>query len=193
MSPRPATSASNPISIVPTSPNLDFNAWEFLSGISAEISPVLRANLLAGYAMRNYDNNTEANPSNTLLEASLEWLPTQLMTVKATARHGFIDAPAQFENASFDNLQSVQTSLGLKVDYEILRNLTVNVNGNYRRYEQQTTDRSSDIYTARVGLDYYHVKNWFFSLAYEHQIRQSSYSDEDITRNRVWALARLQF
>lgn len=173
--------------------NLDSDGYQVLAGITAEINPLLRTSFLAGYAYRTYDHGLIGDASSFQLEASLEWLATQNMTIKATARHGLADTPLQSDLLNYANLASVQSSVTLGVDYEVLRNLVLRAGASYNIYDELDSPRTDDIWSARIGVDYYHTKNWLFSLAYEHQLRHSTADAEDISRNRIWATAKLRF
>ena len=68
------------------SPDLSAYGYEAVAGLAAEISPLLRWRLLGGYGVRDYDSAQLKTAGNALMEGEIQWLPTQLMTLTATAR-----------------------------------------------------------------------------------------------------------
>jgi hypothetical protein len=169
---------------------LDFsgNGYEAIAGVSAEINPLLRWRLLGGYGVRDYDSAALRTAGNGLLEAEIQWLPTQLMTVYATARRAYAEGIyGDGAGARMDN------SISARVEYEALRNLVFTLGGEYRESEFFSQDRRDRTTVGRIGMDYYHTKNWLFSLGYEHQTQRSNLEEDNLTRNRVWLTTKLRF
>ncbi len=164
------------------------NGYEAIAGVSAEISPLLRWRLLGGYGLRDYDSSQLRTAGNLILEGEIQWLPTQLMTAYLSARRAYAegiegDAPG----GRLDN------SISARVEYEALRNLVFTLGGEYRESEFFGERRRDQVIIGRVGADYYHTKNWLFSIAYEHQIQSSNIEEDNLTRNRVWLTTKLRF
>jgi hypothetical protein len=169
---------------------LDYTAtgYEAVAGVSAEINPLLRWRLLGGYGLRDYDSGKLNTAGHTLLEAELQWLPTQLITATFQARRAYADGIiGDGAGGRIDN------SLTAKVDYELLRNLVFTFGGDYRESEFLGQNRQDRVAVGRIGLDYYHTKNWLFSLGFEHQTQLSTIPDDSFTRNRVWFSTKLRF
>jgi hypothetical protein len=162
--------------------------YEGLAGLASEINPLLRWRLLGGYGVRDYDSPGTANAGASLLEAEIEWLPTQLMTVTGTARRRISDEVASEDAGGF-----IESALAAKLDYELARNLVFTVQGEYRDVDFNGDDRHDRYYMAKAGLDFYYTKNWLVSMSYEHQVRESNENENDLTRNRVWIGAKLRF
>ncbi len=164
------------------------NGYEAVAGIAAEISPLLRWRLLGGYGLRDYDSRDLRTAGNVIVEAEIQWLPTQLITAYLSARRAYAegiegDAPG----GRLDN------SIGLRVEYEVLRNLVFTLGGEYRESEFFGERRHDQVTIGRVGADYYHTKNWLFSIAYEHQTQSSNIEEDNLTRNRIWLSTKLRF
>lgn len=169
---------------------IDFsaNGYEAVAGLSAEVNPLLRWRLLGGYGFRDYDSAKLRAAGNLLVEAELQWLPTQLATVYATARRAYS------EGITGDGAGGrIDSSLGARIEYEALRNLVFTLGGEYRQSEFLGQSRLDHVTIGRVGFDYYHTKNWLFSLAYEHQEQRSNVEEDNFTRNRLWLTTRLRF
>ncbi len=172
------------------SPALDFTAtgYEAVAGVAAQLNPLLRWRLLGGYGIRDYDNAKLTTAGHSLLEAEVQWLPTQLMTIYATARRAYS------EGISDDGVGGrIDNELSVKVDYEVLRNLVFTLGGEYRESEFLGDSRRDRVTTGRVGFDYHHTKNWLFSMNFEHQNQQSNVDEDNLTRNRLWFGTKLRF
>jgi hypothetical protein len=171
-----------------TALDLSANGYEAIAGLSAEVSPLLRWRLLGGYGVRDYDSAALRTAGNALVEGEVQWLVTQLMTVYATARRAY--AEGIYGDGAGGR---VDNSIGARVEYEALRNLVFTLGGEYRESEFLSQSRQDKVLMGRVGVDYYHTKNWLFSLGYEHQVQRSNSEDDNVTRNRVWLTTKLRF
>lgn len=169
---------------------MDFSAYgyEAVAGLVAESSPLLRWRLMGGYGIRDYDRFDMRTAGHALLEAEVQWLPTQLMTVTGNARRAYSEGI--FGDGAGGRIDN---SISAKVEYEALRNLVFTLGGEYRESEFLSEDRRDRVTTGRFGVDYYHTKNWLFSLAYEHQYQRSNVETDNIVRNRVWLGTKLRF
>ncbi len=176
------TNAGNPL--------VDFTAtgYEAVAGLAAEINPLLRWRLLGGYGIRDYDAAKLGTAGHSLLEAEVQWLPSQLSTITLTARRAYA------EGISGDGAGGrIDNEFKARLDYEVLRNLVFTFGGEYRESEFFGEDRRDRVTTGRAGIDYYHTKNWLFSLGYEHQTQRSNVDEDNLTRNRVWLSTKLRF
>jgi hypothetical protein len=164
------------------------NGYEAVAGISAEINPVLRWRLLGGYGVRDYESSALQRAGNVLVEAEVQWLTTQLMTVYLTGRRNYAEGTSADEpGGRLDN------SVSARLEYEALRNLIFTFKGEYRESEYFAADRRDKVFNGRVSVDYYHTKNWLFSLAYEHNLQRSNIEEDNLVRNRVWLTTKLRF
>lgn len=164
------------------------NGYEAIAGVAAEISPLLRWRLLGGYGLRDYESNRLKSAGNVILESEIQWLPTQLMTAYLSARRAYAEGiEGDSPGGRLDN------SIALRVEYEVLRNLVFTLGGEYRESEFFGERRRDQLMIGRAGLDYYHTKNWLFSVAYEHQTQSSNIEEDNMKRNRVWLSTKLRF
>lgn len=167
----------------------DRDAWgyEAMAGLAFETNPLLRWRILGGYGVRDYHQSSLANLTTTLLEADVQWLPTQRLTIYGTLSRQISEA------AEIDASGVVQSSARIRAEYEIYHNLVLTGGLEVREDEFQGIDRGDSIYAARAGLDYYFTKNWLFTFGYEHQVRDSSDDSLDMHRNRFMIGAKLRF
>ena len=64
--------------------NRDSWGYEAVAGLAFETNPLLRWRLLGGYGTRDYADAKITDIATSLLEAEVEWLPTQRLTIYAT-------------------------------------------------------------------------------------------------------------
>lgn len=167
--------------------DLDAYGYEALAGLAFETNPLLRWRILGGFGVRDYEQLGVANLNTTLLEGSVEWLPTQRLTIygAVTRRVNEVGGP--------DGGASIQTGLSLRADYEIYHNLLVNA-GVAIREDKSVSDGSRELtYGFGAGLEYYFSKNWLFTFAYQHDVRESGSDSRDMDRNRFMVGAKLRF
>jgi hypothetical protein len=170
-------------------PNLDRDAWGFeaMAGLAFETDPLLRWHILGGYGTRDFDMAGLSNFSSTLLEADVQWLPTQKLTIYASVSQQILEET--------DGASSAIVELGGQVhaEYEIYHNLVLTGGLEVRQDDFKGTSRSDLLYSARTGLEYFFTKNWLFTFGYEHQVRDSSEDANDMHRNRFMFGAKLRF
>lgn len=167
----------------------DRDAWgyEAVTGIVFEANPLLRWRVLGGFGVRDYEQTDLATVATTLAAAEVEWLPTQRLTIYATLQRQILDA------ATLEASGVVQTGVKIRAEYEIYHNLVLTGGVELREDKIPDVDQPDQIAAARIGLDYYYSKNWLFTFAYEHQVRDSSDDSLDMHRNRFMIGAKLRF
>ena len=168
---------------------IDRDAWGFeaLAGLAFEANPLLRWRILGGYGVRDFDQANLANISTTLLEADVQWLPTQRLSIYA------IVAREILETADLTSTGVVQSSLKVRAEFELFHDLVLTAQAQMRVDEYSGLNRTDDIWSAGVGLDYYLTKNWLFTFGVEHQVRDSTSDSLDMHRNKVMIGAKLRF
>lgn len=165
----------------------DAYGWEALAGIYGEANPLLRWRLLGGYGIRDFDQANLDSIRSMLAEAEIQWLPTQYITFYATARR--MISGTQEVGAS----GLVETSLKMRLDYEIRHNVVLTIGGDIKDHEYMGSTQRDRIYSGRIGADWYLTKNWMLNVSYEHLIRDSNIPENDLTRNQVMIGAKLKF
>lgn len=165
----------------------DAYGYELMAGLAFESSPLLRWRLLAGYGFRDFEQNDIEDISTGLLEAQVQWLPTEYMTFTGIATRQIIAAD------TVQDAGRISTRLLGRLDYEIWHNVVMNLSMEYSNDEFIGTRRSDTTLSGRIGLDYHMNKNWLLSLGYEHAVRDSTESIYDMSRNRFTVGAKLRF
>ena len=167
----------------------DTDAWgyEALAGLAFETNPLLRWRILGGYGIRDYTQAGLADVNTSLIEADVQWLPTQRLTIYAALRREIDDAGSLVASGV------VQSTALLRADYEIYHNLVLYGALEYQQDDYNNITRQDDIYSFRTGIDYYFTKNWLLTFGYEYQVRDSTDAELDMHRNRFMIGAKLRF
>lgn len=165
----------------------DAKGYEAMAGLAFETSPLLRWRILGGYGFRNYQQSDIADVATGLLEAQVQWLPTEYLTFTGTASREIIAANA------VENAGRIESRFSGKLDYEIWHNVVMNFSVHYSDAEYVGIARRDTTLSGRVGIDYFMNKNWLLSLGYEHTVRESTDSAYDMTRNRFMISAKMMF
>jgi hypothetical protein len=168
---------------------IDRDSWGFeaLAGFAFEVNPLLRWRILGGYGVKDFDQANLASINTTLVQADVQWLPTQRLTIYATVAREFL------ETAEQNSTGVVQSSATIKAEYDIFHNLILTAGAEIRQEEYGGLNRTDDIYLARAGLEYFFTKNWLFTFGYEHQVRDSTNDSLDMNRNLFTVGAKLRF
>ncbi len=167
--------------------NRDSWGFEAVAGLAFQTDPLLRYRVLGGYGVRDYASIKLNDIQTSLMEAEVQWLPTQRLTIYGTLNR-------QIEEAlDLNSSGVVQSSATIRAEYEIYHNLVLSGALELRKDEFKGTTRLDDVYTASAGLDYYFTKNWLFTFGYDHQVRDSTNNNLDMTRNRFMIGAKLRF
>jgi hypothetical protein len=165
----------------------DANGYEVMGGLAFETNPLLRWRLLAGYGFRDFDQNNIDDIATAILEAQVQWLPTQYITVSGFAAREIIAADA------VEDAGSVQTRLIGRVDYEVWHNIVMNFGLEFRDTEFVGISRRDQSVLGRIGVDYHVNKNWLLNAGFEHTVRTSTEDAFDMTRNRFTIGAKLRY
>ncbi len=161
--------------------------YEAMAGVAFETNPLLRWRLLGGYGIREYEQASIDSIASSLVEGQVQWLATQRMTIYGTASRSIIDRLGSEVGGR------VETLVRGKVEYELLHNLVATFDAELKNSDFIGAPRLDRTWSAKLGLDYYHTKNWLFTFAYEHQMRDSNDDAFDVTRNRFTVGAKLRF
>ncbi|MFN0218021.1 MAG: outer membrane beta-barrel protein [Hyphomicrobium sp.] len=167
----------------------DRDSWgyEAVAGLAFETNPLLKWRILGGYGVRDFADNGLQDLATSLINADVQWLPTQRLTIYASL-YRQIEESIDLEASSV-----VQTGGKVRADYEIYHNLVLSGTLELRQDDFGGIDRNDDVALGRIELDYYFSKNWLFTLGYEHQVRDSTIDSLDMHRNRYMVGAKLRF
>ncbi|WP_343525280.1 outer membrane beta-barrel protein [Sphingomonas sp.] len=108
-------------------PNRNSRDLRILTGISLDISALVRGSVGVGYTDRNYDSPVYRNIGGLSVNARLEYFPSKMTTVSLAARREVEDAVIATTSGYFNN------GVTLRIDHELLRNLLLNAAVDYER------------------------------------------------------------
>lgn len=166
----------------------DSVGYEALAGVAFETGPLVQWRLLGGYGVRQYDEDSKSDAASSLLEAEVRWLPTERATLTGSVSREILDTIGGDTGGG-----RIETKAEARLDYEIYHNIIASAGIGYSDAEFIDTSRQDETWTGRIGVDYYHTKNWLFSAGYEYQHRDSTDDAFDVDRNRFMVGAKLRF
>jgi hypothetical protein len=145
----------------------DSQGWDARGGLEFRLTSMLLGTVEAGYMMQDYDNPLIPNAEGVSAGSRLTWLMTPLMTVTLFAER------AVAEMASPDQEGRLDFTAGAQLDYEILRNLILSLEGVYKNEDFTGTPRTDEVVKLSAKLDYLLTRRLNFGLAYSYIDRSS--------------------
>lgn len=152
-------------------------------GATVDITSILFGELSAGYTYRTYDDEELDSVDGFSFGGAITWNVTPLTSVifeglgeiqETTVAAGGDTAAGNF-----------QTSLGVDVTHELLRNVLLNANAGYIRDDFEGIDRTDDSVLVGGGVSYLLNRNLSLDATYSFRNRFSDDSDEEYTRNII--------
>jgi len=165
------------------------HGWEVDAGTAIEITRITTAEVYVGYLKQYYENPLFKSPSGVGFGANLIWNVTPITTIKG----GFSQAVAEttLNNAS----SSLETSVQLTAEHELLRNVLLLASVGYVHddYQQTGPARSDDTFGADIGARYLINRNWTATVDVNYSQRDSSAGNIPTGNyNRVQAIASIK-
>ncbi|TCS12462.1 outer membrane beta-barrel protein [Caulobacter sp. BK020] len=148
-------------------PARDSDGYELLTGVNFELGAVVRGEVAVGYVSQSFDNAAYNEIHGFGSRTRLEWFPTELTTVTATASRAIEDAGVVGAGGY------LSSNLGLQVDHELLRNLILSASLKYANDDYNGIDRKDDRTEFALGGNYLVNRNLGLSLRY-YRTKQSS-------------------
>lgn len=170
-------------------PARDSSGYEALTGVNFEIGALARGEIAIGYVSQSFDNGAYRDIHGFGSRTQVEWFPTELTTVTATASRGIEDAGVAGAGGY------LSSDLGLRVDHELLRNLILSASLKYAKDDYNGVDRNDDRTEFGLGGNYLVNRNLGLTLRY-NRTKQSSdgtSSGPNYTVNRVTLSLTTQF
>ena len=158
-----------------------------VAGIRADITHLLRGEIYAGYLQRTFDTPGVADIQTAHYGGTLNWFVTPLMTLTLLGERNI-------QETTFLRVGSyVESIAGVRVDYELLRNLILSGRASYQWDDYQ--DAARDDYYKKLGLSATLLLNRHahLSMDYRYTERDSNLSLFDYSRSMIGLSARLQY
>jgi hypothetical protein len=155
----------------------DSQGWGARGGVDVNFTDLLFGEAFAGYVREYYDDSAFDTEQGFNFGINLTWLPTQLTTVTATGGSDF--EPTTNEDAS----SNYETSIGLRVDHELLRNVLIGAEGGYVRNDFENTNVTDNRFDAGADITYLINRHFSVGAAYDFSTRSSDDEEEEFDRN----------
>lgn len=149
--------------------NRDAQGFDARGGLEFKLTSMLLGSFDLGYLAYDYDNPLIPSIDGLSAGARLMWLMTPLMTVTLFAERNVaeIAAPGEAEGR-------LDFTAGAQLDYEILRNLILSLEGSYKNEDfSGGTARTDDVMRLSAKLDYLLSRSVNFGLNYNYIDRSS--------------------
>jgi hypothetical protein len=164
----------------------DSNGWGARTGVDVNFTDLLFGEAFVGYITEYFDDSAFDTESGVNYGANLTWLPTLLTTVTLTGGSEFV--PTTNEDAS----SNFQTSVGLRVDHELLRNVLIGAEGGYVRDDFENTSQTDNRFDAGADITYLINRHFSVGAAYEFTSRNSDDEESEFDRNLFTLRLRAQ-
>jgi hypothetical protein len=164
----------------------DSNGWGARTGVDVNFTDLLFGEAFVGYRTEYFDDSEFDTESGINYGANLTWLPTQLTTVTLTGGSDF--EPTTNEDAS----SNFQTTVGLRVDHELLRNVLIGAEGGYVRSDFENTNVTDNRFDAGADITYLINRHFSVGAAYGFTTRDSDDEEDEFDRNIFTVRVRAQ-
>jgi hypothetical protein len=175
--------------VAPASPLLDRNATRdfYQVGANFELAAPFRGDIAVGYLTSKQKSGRDSN--GLAVNGRLQWFPTEITTVSFTAERSVFDPGLLLSSSAFD------TSVGVRVDHELRRNIVLFGDLRYGQQDFQDIDRKDDILSFSTGVGYKLNLNARLEFAYSLRDQSTNgssiYPGPDFTQNIVSVALRL--
>jgi hypothetical protein len=148
--------------------NRDSEGYDVRAGVDFALTPLIFGSVEAGYLSQSYDNPLIGPVDGISGGAKLTWLATPLMTVSLFADRAVAETAQQDVEARLD------TKVGLKLDYELFRNLIISGGAEYTNQDFAGSIREDNVVKFSVGFDYLMNRSIEFGARYDYIDRSST-------------------
>lgn len=140
------------------------------AGVNFELSAPFRGEIAVGQFTDDRDNPIYSDTDGLNVRANVQWFPTELTTVTLLANRGVVD-PGLATSAT-----SVNTTFGIRVDHELMRNVLLFGNLRQETYEYAgaAIDREDDALSLAVGGAYKINRHMHIEFQYSARSQDSS-------------------
>lgn len=170
-------------------PARDSEGYEILAGTNFEVGAVARGEIAVGYIAQEFDAAAYEEIDGFGARAQLEWFPTQLTTVTGYGSRTIEDSGIAGSGGY------LSSSVGLRVDHELRRNILVNADASLSRDEYEGIARDDDRFQISVGGTYLLNRNLGISVSASHfeQTSEGLAAGSEFDVNRLTATLVAQF
>lgn len=166
---------------------LDSQGTRLLLGFSTELTRLMRGEVYAGYLGQTFDTVGVRDISTYTYGGHLRWYATPLMTVSFVGERNIKEA-AYATTGTY-----IQSQAGMRIDYELRRNVILSARGGLEWDDYQQAARRDLVKTLGLSGTYLINRNVHVSLDYRFTDRDSSVDLFDYTRSIIALTTRLQY
>ena len=138
-------------------------------GTSFEIGSLARGEVELGSLNQNYKSLVGGNQSSTYFNGKVQYFPTELTTLTATANRSYSDTPSVTGGYT-----ALNTQLGFAVDHELLRNLILKGAYEHSSYDFSGISRNDTANTVSLGARYYMNSRIYLKVGYDYEKYKST-------------------
>lgn len=153
--------------LLPGVENRDSDSYNLLGGVSFDISALFRGAVAIGYGRRGYSSPLYSDISGLTAEARVEYFPTLLTTITLSARRIIQDAAFLASGGYFN------TSVALRIDHELYRNVLLNAQVGFEHDTYQGFDASLNLIRASAGGQYMINRSLGLGVLVSHDSRSA--------------------
>lgn len=147
-------------------PTLNSDGTTLLTGISVNLTDLMRGEVTFGQFERNYDSGLDVE--GTAIATNLEWYITRLTTLS------FAAAQRGEESGAFTAVPYTATDYSVRVDHELQRNIILTAGVAFGDRDYEIIDRDDEFFSGDVGVDYIMNRRVAFNLRYRHEELESN-------------------
>jgi len=171
-------------------PNLsdrDTSIVEVLSGVDGNVTPLIRGRLGLGYISANFKSPAIETRAGLAVDVRMDFLVTDLTTVRLTARRDFRNVATVNSSAAFAS--SVRAGL----DHELFRNVIVSPGLTYEEADYVDDERKADLISAELGARWLINPRLRASAMVQHRNRNVTGFENDRNFSDISVSAGLTF
>ncbi|MEL6323265.1 MAG: outer membrane beta-barrel protein [Pseudomonadota bacterium] len=157
----------------------DSDGFTIEGGVNFELQGPFRGDVAVGYIEDNREDPAFADITGVSVDGRLQWFPTRLTTVTATAGRRTTDVGLVGAAAA------IATNGGVRVDHELLRNVLLFAEANVFDTQFEDFDRDDTFFDIGVGSVYKLNKRVHLEGFYRYTNRDSSIPLEEFNQNIV--------
>jgi hypothetical protein len=155
----------------------DSQGWGARGGANVNFTDLLFGEAFAGYRQQEFDDSAFDTKGGFAYGLDLTWLPTRLTTVTLSGGSNFEPTTNQDASSNF------QSTVGLRAEHELLRNVLIGGEVGYIRDDFQNTDRTDNRFDAAADITYLINRHFSVGAAYGFTKQQSDDNTEEFDRN----------
>lgn len=165
----------------------DSEGYEARAGVDFLLTPMLFGTLEGGFLEQSYVNPQIPQTNGISARGDLTWLMTPLMTVSLFGSRSIAEMAAQDQDSRID------LTAGLRLDYEIRRDLIASLNGAYTEEDFSGTERRDGVLRLGAEIDYA-LNRWLsFGADYAYYDRDSNIPGLSFSRHLVMINVTAQY